>query len=78
VSGRLWTVHDYEQLFGQFPEDGPPLSTTQATGLAQQTNRKVDAILWQWEDGASYVSGRSASTTSLALKAWLDRRSDRR
>jgi hypothetical protein len=76
VSRRRWTEGDYEQLFGHFPADGPRPSADQIAELAGQTDRTVDAISWQWEDGASYVSGRSASTTSLALKAWLDRKGD--
>ena len=72
MSGRRWTNDEYERLFGRFPADGLAPSRDQLADLARGIDRTVDAIQWQWEDGAAYVSGRSASTTSLALKTWLD------
>jgi hypothetical protein len=33
----------------------------------------MDAVGWQWGDGAAYCGGRSAATTSDVLKSWLDR-----
>jgi hypothetical protein len=74
MTGRRWTESDYERLFGLFPADGARPSKEQVAAFAREVGRTNDAISWQWEDGAAYVSGRSASTTSLALKRWLDRR----
>jgi hypothetical protein len=71
-SGELWVEHEYELLFGSFPPAGVGPTDQQVATLAAELGRTFDAIRWQWEDGASYATGRSASTTSESLKAWLD------
>jgi hypothetical protein len=53
----------------------PRPTRDEAIAIASELRRSVGAIEWQWADGAGYVSGRSASTTSGALKTWLDRQS---
>ncbi len=73
MSGRPWTEQEYRRLFGTFPPNGGRPSRGDFGVLAREFDRSVDAVSWQWEDGASYVTGRSASTTSDALKSWLDR-----
>ena len=76
--GVLWTESEYETLFRRFPLDGARPSDSDVAVLAAELGRTPDAISWQWGDGAAYASGRSASTASDALKAWLDaRESDR-
>jgi hypothetical protein len=72
--GEAWTESEYRTLFGSFPPDGPRPTRDQVSAMAAELRRSVDAVEWQWADGAAYVSGRSASTTSDALKSWLDRR----
>ena len=78
VGGRRWTEGEYERLFGRFPVDGPRPAVDEFADYAQEAGRTTSAISWQWDDGAAYVAGRSASTTSLVLKAWLDRTADTR
>lgn len=73
--GELWTERDYKTLFGRFPPTGERPSDSQIAALAAELGRTFDAISWQWGDGAAYSAGRSASTTSEPLKAWLDRQS---
>ena len=34
----------------------------------------LNAISWQWQASARYVTGRSAPATSAVLMSWLDRR----
>ena len=75
--GGLWTEHEYEMLFGQFPPDGARPSQSEVAAIAAELGRTQDAISWQWSDGSAYVDGRSASTTSEVLKRWLDRRGAR-
>lgn len=70
---RRWTEAEYAILFGRFPPRGSRPSRTDCAELGNVLNRSADAIDWQWTDGASYCGGRSASTTSDALKSWLDR-----
>ena len=72
--GELWTDGEYERLFGLFPPDGPRPTEDAAEMVGIEFGRTADAISWQWDDGAAYCTGRSASTTSETLKAWLDRR----
>jgi len=72
---RRWTETEYQRLFSRVPPEGRPPEREEVAQLAAEFDRTHDAIRWQWEDGAAYVTGRSASTTSDALKAWLDRRS---
>ena len=72
--GTSWTESEYRTLFDAFPPDGPSPTSDEAIAMAAELRRSVGAVEWQWADGASYVSGRSASTTSDALKSWLDRR----
>lgn len=71
--GEIWTEAEYEALFRRFPPDGPRPSEADVDALAAELGRTHDAISWQWGDGAAYVRGASASTTSEPLKAWLDR-----
>ena len=71
--GELWTEDEYETLFGRFPPDGVRPSEAEVDALAAELGRTHDAISWQWSDGAAYIRGASASTTSEPLKAWLDR-----
>jgi hypothetical protein len=71
--GEAWTESEYQTLFGSFPPDGARPTRDEATAMAAELRRSVGAVEWQWADGASYVSNRSASTTSDALKSWLDR-----
>jgi hypothetical protein len=71
--GALWTDHEYETLFGRFPPDGERPPERDIALLAAELGRTADAIAWQWSDGAAYVQGRSAMTTSEQLKAWLER-----
>lgn len=71
--GELWTEAEYKTLFGRFPPDGARPSEADVDALAAELGRTHDAISWQWGDGAAYVRGASASTTSEPLKAWLDR-----
>jgi hypothetical protein len=70
--GELWTERDYASLFGRFPPTGERPSDEEITALAAELGRSCDAIAWQWADGKAYCAGASASTTSDALKAWLD------
>lgn len=72
-SGEPWTEAEYETLFGRLPADGVRPSDGDVDALAAELGRTADAISWQWTDGAAYRTGRSASTTSEPLKAWLDR-----
>jgi hypothetical protein len=72
---RPWTEDEYAALFNAYPPEGPPPSKDEIFRTATELGRSVGAIAWQWSDGAAYVSGRSASTTSGALMRWLDRRS---
>ncbi len=72
--GEPWTESEYQTLFGAFPPDGPHPTSDDAVAIAAELRRAVGAVEWQWADGAAYVSGGSASTTSDALKSWLDRR----
>jgi hypothetical protein len=72
--GELWSESEYELLFSRFPPTGPRPPDEQIALLAAELGRTFDAISWQWDDGASYVSGGSASTTSGPLKVWLDGR----
>jgi hypothetical protein len=72
-AGALWTDDDYATLFRLYPADGDRPTPDEVERIAADLRRSPDAIVWQWEDGASYVSGRSAMTTSDALKNWLDR-----
>jgi hypothetical protein len=72
--GEHWTESEYETLFGRFPAKGQRPSDADVDGLAIELGRTADALSWQWSDGAAYVSGRSASTTSDVLKTWLDNR----
>ena len=71
--GELWTEAEYETLFRRFPPDGTRPSEADVDALAAELGRTHDAISWQWGDGAAYIRGASASTTSEPLKAWLDR-----
>ena len=71
--GEVWAEADYEKLFGRYPPSGLRPSVAEVDALAAELGRTPDAILWQWTDGAAYCDGRSASTTSEALKSWLDR-----
>ena len=71
---RRWTDEEYDRLFGRFPPDGSRPTRAEVAVLANELDRTVDAIAWQWEDGAAYVAGRAASTTSQVLKDWLDHR----
>jgi hypothetical protein len=71
--GELWTDREYEVLFGRFPPNGARPTDDQIAMLAAELGRTADAIRWQWGDGSAYCGGRSASTTSEPLKAWLDR-----
>lgn len=73
-SGGPWTEAQYERLFGRFTPTGPTPSDDDVSELAAELGRTPGAISWQWQDGAAYCTGRSASTTSEALKSWLDRR----
>jgi hypothetical protein len=70
--GESWTEAEYESLFTQFPPDGAAPTELEANSLALEFGRTSDAVTWQWQDGAGYVQGRSASTTSDVLKLWLD------
>lgn len=72
--GELWTEAEYERLFGAFPPHGPRPTDGEVEALAIELGRTRDAISWQWDDGAAYCRGGSASTTSEPLKAWLDKR----
>jgi hypothetical protein len=72
-SGEPWTEGEYAILFGRFPPTGHRPTNEQVAAMAADWGRTFDAVRWQWEDGASYCTGGSASTTSEALKAWLDR-----
>ena len=72
--GELWTEAEYEYLFGRFPPDGPRPTDGDVEMVAIELGRTPDAIGWQWADGAAYCGGRSASTASEPLKAWLDSR----
>lgn len=72
-SGESWTEQDYAILFGRFRPTGDRPSDDQVAVLAAEFGRTFDAIIWQWSDGAAYCAGRSASTTSNALIAWLNR-----
>jgi hypothetical protein len=72
--GALWTEAEYELLFGRFPPEQERPSEADVRLLAAELGRTPDAVQWQWGDGASYVRGGSASTTSEPLKAWLERR----
>ena len=72
-AGAPWMEGEYQSLFGRLPPDGERPTDDQFLLLAGDLNRSLDAVRWQWEDGAAYVSGRSASTTSDPLKQWLDR-----
>jgi hypothetical protein len=72
-SGEPWTEDDYRVLFQRFPPGGEKPTEAQVAALAAELGRTDDAIAWQWADGAAYVQGRSATTTSEALKAWIDR-----
>jgi hypothetical protein len=76
MTGR-WTEGEYERLFGAYPPEGRGPTRSKAEMIAKEFGRTTDAIEWQWEDGAAYVQGRSASTTSQALKDWLDGRGSR-
>jgi hypothetical protein len=71
--GEPWTEQEYEVLFSRFPPTGDRPNDDQIAALAAELGRSTDAIAWQWSDGAAVCSGRSASTTSQALIAWLDR-----
>lgn len=71
-AGQPWTDDEYRRLFGLHRASGPRPTPEEVAGVAAELGRSFDAIAWPWEDAASYVSGRSASTTSDALKAWLD------
>lgn len=68
-----WTDADYAALFDRFPPENARPTDSDADDLALELGRTRDAIRWQWEDGAAYVQGRSASTTSQQLMTWLDR-----
>ena len=70
---RSWSEGEYAVLFGAHPPAGPRPTPEEARLLSTEMARSVGAIEWQWEDGSAYVGGRSASTTSQALKHWLDR-----
>lgn len=70
---RAWTEADYVTLFGAHPPDGERPTDGDIHRLAAELGRSVGAIGWQWSDGAAYITGRSASTTSNVLKHWLDR-----
>ena len=72
-SGELWSEHEYELLFGRFPPTGDRPPDDQIAVMAAELGRTYDAIAWQWTDGAAYCAGRSATTTSEPLMAWLDR-----
>jgi hypothetical protein len=76
--GELWTEAEYETLFRRFPPEGERPSEADVVALAAELGRTHDAIAWQWGDGAAYLRGASASTTSEPLKAWLDRQGVRR
>jgi hypothetical protein len=67
-----WSYSDYKTLFGRFPPKGDRPTEAEADELALQLGRTRDAITWQWQDGANYVQGKSASTTSEQLMRWLD------
>jgi hypothetical protein len=67
-----WTEDKYEALFAAFPPDGSSPTEAEADQLAFELGATRGAIQWQWQDGASYVQGRSATTTSQSLKDWLD------
>jgi hypothetical protein len=71
--GENWTEAEYESLFTQFPPNGAAPTELEASTLALEFGRTPDAVTWQWQDGAGYVQGRTASTTSGVLKDWLDR-----
>lgn len=71
--GETWTEAEYETLFGRFPPTHERASEDQIATLAAEMGRSFDAIGWQWQDGERYCAGASASTTSAALKSWLDR-----
>jgi hypothetical protein len=71
--GSPWSEAEYEVLFARFPAIGLHPSETEIAELAEKLGRSFDAADWQWRDGHVYCEGRSASTTSNALKAWLDR-----
>lgn len=68
-----WTEADYAELFGRFPPSGLRPTYEEVTAFAAEAGRTHDAIAWQWQDGERYCAGASASTTSEALKSWLDR-----
>jgi hypothetical protein len=72
-SGARWTDDQYLRLFTLYPADGRRPTTDEAALLARELDRTVDAVQWQWDDGAAYVAGRAASTTSQSLMRWLDR-----
>lgn len=76
--GELWTEAEYEILFLRFPPDRDRPSEADVDALAAELGRTHDAISWQWGDGAAYVRGASASTTSEPLKVWLDQRNGNR
>lgn len=67
-----WTEDKYEVLFTAFPPDGAEPNEAEADQLAFEFGSTRGAVQWQWADGAAYVQGRSASTTSQSLKDWLD------
>jgi len=69
---RPWTDREYAALFGRFPPDGPKPDVRAIADLAAELDRTLGAIEWQWDDAAAYCGGRSASTTSQVLIAWLD------
>ena len=75
--GDNWLESDYETLFGLFPPEGSSPSPGQIDDLSVELGRTPDAVSWQWADGARYVHGKSASTTSAVLMTWLDTRSGR-
>jgi hypothetical protein len=72
--GESWLESEYETLFGRFPPDGSPPSAEEVDEVSVELGRTPDAVSWQWTDGAGYVQGKSASTTSGVLKTWLDSR----
>ena len=72
-----WSETDYETLFGNHPPTGPRPTEAEIDAISMELGRTPDAISWQWDDGAAYVQGRSASTASEVLKIWLDRRGSR-
>ena len=73
-SGEHWTADEFELLFGRCPPDRERPTERDIQEIAAELGRTPGAISWQWEDGASYVAKRSASTTSEPLKTWLGNR----